>query len=74
MIRTNRAAACLAAAAGQLRRRRLTRKLLATLALALSLCAGTLTASAPAAADELSYLTAVARSGIAAGDGNTFLC
>ena len=46
------------------------KKLLASVALAFSLSVGAIMGSAPAAADELSYLTAVSRMGIFAYDGN----
>lgn len=45
-------------------------KLLASLTLALSLSIGAIVGSAPAAADELSYLTAMSQLGIVPNDGN----
>ena len=46
------------------------KKVLASLTLALTLSIGAVVGSAPAAADELSYLTAISRLGITPSDGN----
>jgi hypothetical protein len=46
------------------------KKLLASITLALTLSVGAIIGSAPAAADELSYLTAVSRMGIVPDDNN----
>jgi hypothetical protein len=71
MIRTRKATVFLAAATASYDwRRSPMKKLLASLTLALSLGIGAIIGSAPAAADEVSYLTAIAQLGITANDGN----